>query len=149
LEGKARWGVGQLADRLTVNQEVAGSSPAAPALVSQSPARSYERPGFDFMADVWCLAITQQSRDTSSPSPTAVARTVGSLKPRARILSTRDDASGLSVISEELRHCSLRAPTSSLRNVVILDLMLNDHRGDAEVACEARDIIVSHKRTRD
>ena len=26
------WGVGQLADRLTVNQEVGGSSPPAPAL---------------------------------------------------------------------------------------------------------------------
>ena len=32
LEGQLsmRWGVGQLADRLTVNQEVGGSSPSAP-----------------------------------------------------------------------------------------------------------------------
>src|SRR5258705_12158464 len=33
----ARWGVGQLADRPTVNREVAGSSPAAPVLNSTRP----------------------------------------------------------------------------------------------------------------
>jgi hypothetical protein len=32
LESDNRWGVGQLADRLTVNQEVVGSSPTAPVL---------------------------------------------------------------------------------------------------------------------
>ncbi len=33
--GTTNWGVGQLADRLTVNQEVGGSSPPAPALPAQ------------------------------------------------------------------------------------------------------------------
>src|SRR5439155_9295365 len=35
--GGAHWGVGQLADRPAVNREVGGSSPPAPALVSEIP----------------------------------------------------------------------------------------------------------------
>ena len=43
LESDNRWGVGQLADRLTVNQEVVGSSPTAPALVTDSYAITYAK----------------------------------------------------------------------------------------------------------